>query len=159
MGGEKRRSGSGRPKGSKDKTQRRPRSAAAQEFEKEVVAQLSAFVGGACLLRVRCRSARECCSCRVVVLHFCSHIPRYLTGRAAVHLQWWQRTIRPSGTQKSQQSTPSKLHQCGTGIIFRCCLPVACVCNCTCVVWEARESRGEQDARRGTSGERVWLRT
>jgi len=45
MGGEKRRSGSGRPKGSKDKTQRRPRSAAAQEFEKEVVAQLSAFVG------------------------------------------------------------------------------------------------------------------
>ena len=45
MGGEKRRSGSGRPKGSKDKTQRRPRSAAAQEFEKEVVAQLSAFCG------------------------------------------------------------------------------------------------------------------
>jgi hypothetical protein len=48
LGGEKRRSGSGRPKGSKDKTQRRPRSAAAQEFEKEVVAQLSAFCGGSC---------------------------------------------------------------------------------------------------------------
>ena len=46
MGGEKRRSGSGRPKGSKDKTQRRPRSAAAQEFEKEVVGQLAQFCGG-----------------------------------------------------------------------------------------------------------------
>jgi len=45
MGGEKRRSGSGRPKGSKDKTQRRPRSAAAQEFEKEVVMQLTQFCG------------------------------------------------------------------------------------------------------------------
>mmetsp|Transcript_68863 Transcript_68863/g.100856 ORF Transcript_68863/g.100856 Transcript_68863/m.100856 type:complete len:279 (+) Transcript_68863:184-1020(+) len=45
MGGEKRRSGSGRPKGSKDKTQRRPRSAAAQEFEKEVVGQLTQFCG------------------------------------------------------------------------------------------------------------------
>mmetsp|Transcript_42662 Transcript_42662/g.66818 ORF Transcript_42662/g.66818 Transcript_42662/m.66818 type:complete len:212 (-) Transcript_42662:270-905(-) len=42
---DKRRSGSGRPKGSKDKTQRKPRSAAAQEFEKEVVAQLSQFCG------------------------------------------------------------------------------------------------------------------
>lgn len=46
VGGEKRRSGSGRPKGSKDKTQRRPRSAAAQEFEKEVISQLTAFCGG-----------------------------------------------------------------------------------------------------------------
>uniref|UniRef100_A0A7S4P0S7 Uncharacterized protein n=1 Tax=Guillardia theta TaxID=55529 RepID=A0A7S4P0S7_GUITH len=45
MSGEKRRSGSGRPKGSKDKTQRKARSAAAQEFEKEVVAQLTAFCG------------------------------------------------------------------------------------------------------------------
>lgn len=45
VGGEKRRSGSGRPKGSKDKTQRRPRSAAAQEFEKEVISQLTAFCG------------------------------------------------------------------------------------------------------------------
>mmetsp|Transcript_34815 Transcript_34815/g.82857 ORF Transcript_34815/g.82857 Transcript_34815/m.82857 type:complete len:299 (-) Transcript_34815:110-1006(-) len=45
LGGEKRRSGSGRPKGSKDKTQRQPRSAAAQEFEKEVVAQLTSFCG------------------------------------------------------------------------------------------------------------------
>jgi len=42
---EKRRSGSGRPKGSKDKSQRKPRSAAAQEFEKEVMAQLTSFCG------------------------------------------------------------------------------------------------------------------
>jgi len=42
---EKRRSGSGRPKGSKDKSQRKPRSAAAQEFEKEVIVQLTAFCG------------------------------------------------------------------------------------------------------------------
>ena len=53
MGGEKRRSGSGRPKGSKDKTQRRPRSAAAQEFEKEVVGQLTQFCGGYSLLNLR----------------------------------------------------------------------------------------------------------
>mmetsp|Transcript_34784 Transcript_34784/g.82470 ORF Transcript_34784/g.82470 Transcript_34784/m.82470 type:complete len:318 (-) Transcript_34784:567-1520(-) len=45
LSGEKRRSGSGRPKGSKDKTQRKPRSAAAQEFEKEVVHQLTVFCG------------------------------------------------------------------------------------------------------------------
>jgi hypothetical protein len=45
LSGEKRRSGSGRPKGSKDKTQRKPRSAAAQEFEKEVVHQLTTFCG------------------------------------------------------------------------------------------------------------------
>eukprot|EP00001_Collodictyon_triciliatum_P016922 03169_4 len=43
--GEEAKSGSGRPKGSKDKTQRRPRSAAAQEFEKEVVGQLTQFCG------------------------------------------------------------------------------------------------------------------
>jgi len=45
MSNDKRRSGSGRPKGSKDKAQRKPRSAAAQEFEKEVVMQLTSVCG------------------------------------------------------------------------------------------------------------------
>ena len=52
MSGEKRRSGSGRPKGSKDKTQRKARSAAAQEFEKEVL--VLAAVAGVMLSNLTC---------------------------------------------------------------------------------------------------------
>ena len=59
--GEKRLSGSGRPKGSKDKTQRRPRSAAAQDFEKEVISQLTAFCGG--LFASWCLSLRAFSRC------------------------------------------------------------------------------------------------
>lgn len=79
IGGEKRRSGSGRPKGSKDKTQRRPRSAAAQEFEKEVVGQLTAFCGGlSCLAMLLTHHT---------VAYTCSNIAHILSCTRPVQLR------------------------------------------------------------------------